>query len=111
MNIDQNFIYLIVGVVVISVIIKILSSGRKPPKNDFICARCKKKESYSTRTIEAWRQGLNKIYCQSCHQLWLKNNPHNLKPNKASGGGCFSVLIIVTIIPATIYGVVKYLFY
>jgi hypothetical protein len=69
MNIDKNLIYLIVGVIVISVIIKIRSSGSKPTTDDFICERCKKKESYSTRTIEAWRQGFNKIYCQSCHQL------------------------------------------
>lgn len=110
MNIDQNLIYLIIGVVVVSVIIKFISKGRKPPTDDFICARCKKKESYSTRTIEAWRQGFNKIYCQNCHQLWLKSNPQNKKQYKASGGGCLSVLIIAAIIPVTIYGVVKYLF-
>jgi len=110
MNIDQNIIFLIIGAVGVAVTIRFLGNTRKPPTDDFICARCRKKESYSPRTIEAWRQGFKKLYCQNCHQIWLRNNPQNRKQFKPSGRGCLSVLIIYAIIPVAIYEAAKYLF-
>ena len=55
-------------------------------------------------------QGFKKIYCESCHQVWLKSNPYHKKQYRTSGGGCFSVVIMVGVIPCSIYLAVKYLF-
>jgi len=110
MNIEQDYIYIGIALIVIVFVMKAILSRKKPPTEDFVCARCKSKEKYTNRTIEAWRRGFKKIYCQSCHQLWLKNNPHHKKQQyHTSGGGCYSVLVLFALISILIHSVIKYM--
>ena len=111
MKMEQEYIYIGIAIVVFVALLKLFIGKKKPPTEDFICARCKKREKYTNRTIEAWRRGFTKIYCQNCHLLWLKNNPqHNKQQYRASGGGCLSVLVLFALIPASLYGFIKYVF-
>ena len=91
---EQNQLVIIAAIIIALLIIKgFINNNRKPKNSTFKCARCKTREKYATRTLEAWRRGFNKIYCQSCHRAWLDNNPKQTY-NKSSNGGCLSVLII-----------------
>ena len=109
---QSNETYILIGVLAIVAAFFLLKDNKKPPTEVFTCARCKKQEKYSSRTIEAWRRGFKKIYCQSCHMLWLNNNPERKKKNYSSQGargGCLGIVVLFFVIPLTIYGVVKYL--
>lgn len=83
-----------------------LKDKKNPPSEYFTCARCKKQENHSPRTINAWRRGYDRIYCYTCHNEWLNNHPFRRSMDN-SRGGCLSVLILVVFIPTTIYGVAK----
>jgi len=104
--------YIIAAVVIGIFVLKFIFGGKKPKNKTFTCARCKTVEKYSPRTIEAWRRGFNKIYCQQCHKLWLQNNPNhnrqNVRYSGGSGGGCLSVLVIGVFVPISIFILSKY---
>lgn len=106
-----NEFYIVLGAAVVVGLFFFLKSNKRPPTDSFTCARCKKTEQYSPRTIEAWRRGFSRIYCQACHKLWLNNNPERKRQAYSSGGarsGCLGVLVIFAFLPPAIYGVVKY---
>ena len=105
---DKQYIYIVV-IIVAYMLIKFFLGGRKPKSKTFICARCKTAEKYSHRTIEAWRRGFNKIYCQECHKRWLANNPsHVYKKANYSKGGCLSILAIGLFVPLATFTLSKY---
>lgn len=106
-----NNIYIFLGVAVIVGILFFLKGKSRPPTDSFTCARCRKTERYSPRTVEAWRRGFAKIYCQACHKLWLNNNPERKRQAYSSGnarGGCLGLLAIIVLVPPAIYGVITY---
>lgn len=106
----NNFELYIAGAILILVIFSFLKGGKKPPEETFKCARCKQQEKYTPRTIEAWRKGFTNIYCQKCHQLWLQNNPEKAKSRQVSnrGGGCLGMLMLLLVLPPSIYGLLQY---
>ena len=99
---DQNQLIIIAAIVVAFILIKgFIKNRRKPPTSSFKCARCKTIEQYTPRTIEAWRKGFKKIYCQNCHLAWLRNNPKQTYITNKNGG-CLS-FIVMGILPIVIY--------
>ncbi|WP_460240249.1 hypothetical protein [Aurantivibrio infirmus] len=109
--IQNKEILIVAGIALIVILFLLVKGGKRPPTKTFICARCKKEEIYSTRSIEAWRKGFQKIYCQNCHILWLRNNPNHQKQHyssRSSGSGCLGMLVVLIIIPPIVYGVISY---
>src|SRR5690606_6582582 len=98
-----NEFYIFLGVAaVVAALSLFLKSNKRPPTDSFMCARCKKSEQYSPRTIEAWHKGLGKIYCQACHKLWLNNNNPGRKrqadPSRGARSGCLGMLVIFMLV-------------
>lgn len=78
----------------------LLTQRRKTPKEpEFSCANCRAVERFGTRTIAAWNRGMTRLFCQSCHSHWLKNQPRN-SPSPASSGclGVFALLLALPVI-------------
>ncbi|WP_417551995.1 hypothetical protein [Marinomonas fungiae] len=106
-----NELYFFLGVVVVVWLFFFLKGNKRPPTNYFICARCNKTEQYSARTTEAWRRGFSKLYCQVCHKQWLNKNPKRKHDKSDSGqGGCLGVLVVLLLMPPTIFGAIWYVF-
>jgi hypothetical protein len=106
-----NELYIFLGVTVAVGLFFFLKGNKRPPTDSFTCARCKKTERYSPRTIDAWRRGFSKIYCQACHKLWLNNSLERKNQTYSSGnarGGCLSVLVMFLLVPPAIYAVIRY---
>ena len=82
------------------------SRPKRPPTAGFKCARCGKAVRFSVRTEEAWRKGVKRLFCDSCHQMWLKSQPPksatvgnaSARP-VATGRGCLSVTVAMLIVP------------
>lgn len=107
-----NEAYIVLAVAIVALFFVFFKRDKRPPTESFSCARCKKQELYSVRTVEAWRRGFNKIYCGACHKIWLDRNPHRNKQNYSVGkanGGCLGILVVAVLAPPTIYGVVQYI--
>lgn len=74
----------------------LLGRQKKPKSRSFNCTKCKKSEVYDSRTISAWNRGFTRLYCNSCHVQWLRNNPkqkETYSPNKNSG--CLGTLTLI----------------
>ncbi|GLQ30917.1 hypothetical protein [Litoribrevibacter albus] len=109
----NNIELYIAGAVLVFIILSFIKGGKKPPEESFKCARCKQQEKYTPRTIEAWRKGFNKIYCQKCHQLWWRNNPEKARSRQVvhrggGGSGCLGMVMLFLVLPPSIYGLVQY---
>lgn len=107
----DNIELYIAGAVLLLIVLSFFKGGKKPPEESFKCARCKQQEKFTKRTVEAWRKGFNKIYCQKCHQLWLRNNPGKSSSGRVSNrgsGGCLGMVFLMLVLPPSIYGLVQY---
>ena len=89
----------------------VLNRQKKPKENRFTCARCKKTESHSRRSIGAWNSGFSKLYCGSCHKKWLRENEGpQAYVSRGSGGGCLGIAVFLMLLPiAAGYGVTLWL--
>jgi len=96
-----------VGALFVAAIV-ILNRQKKPKEKCFTCARCKRIENHSKRTIRAWNNGFTKLYCDFCHKQWLREYG---EPQANTGnGGCLGVAVILIILPvAAGYGVCNWL--
>ena len=82
-----------------------LIGRRRPKEKAFICARCRKDEEHSPRTIQAWRDGKHKYFCQSCHHEWLRTKAVQVTSQKS---GCLSaLLVLLSLFGAFIYTLLK----
>lgn len=78
----------------------ILNRQKKPKEKQFSCSRCKAVVDYDSRSIHAWNGGALKLYCSSCHQRWLRDNPVQTSGYSVSrGGGCLGILCLLVILP------------
>lgn len=79
----------------------VLNRQKKPEQKQFSCARCKTFASFDARTIQAWNNGFVKLYCDSCHQRWLGENPVQSKRSQpvGRGSGCLVLLCVFAIAP------------
>jgi cold shock CspA family protein len=78
----------------------LLGRQKKPKDKEFSCSRCNKITEHDARTIKAWNNGFLKLYCHSCHQQWLIDNPtHVDRSNLSRSGGCLGVFVFLAVIP------------
>jgi hypothetical protein len=97
---DGN-VLIVAGIAVAVILIAVrLFSGRRPKEQSFRCSRCSTASLHSARTIEAWRRGKTKFFCNSCHGEWLRNRPRDSSPVRNARAGCLSVVVLVVAIPA-----------
>ncbi len=78
-----------------------LSRPKKPKAKQFNCAGCKAVTPFNARTIQAWNNGFLKLYCNSCHQHWLRENPAPAVQHHAvgRGSGCLVLLCVLSSLP------------
>ena len=80
--------------------ITLLSRQKKPKEKKFSCSRCRKIAEHDARTITAWNNGYVKLYCKSCHQQWLKDNPnHRHQEASRNSTGCLGIFVLVALTP------------
>ena len=84
---------LLIGIIVIRAIIKSIFSA-KPPAT-FRCARCRREVPHDNRTIEAWRSGKHKFFCQECHKKWRETHPAIRTSVGGGNGGCMLPLTLI----------------
>lgn len=106
-------IAIIVSLVVIAGIFGLFFRPKGPPTKTFKCARCGAVAQYSERTESAWRSGVKRLYCDSCHRHWLRANPDRVAHSqrgspRTSGRGCFTVTVALVLVPAALYAVARY---
>jgi hypothetical protein len=88
-----------VAVVGIVTLARFFAGGRRPKQQSFRCARCSNSAMHTARTIEAWRNGKTKFFCNSCHGDWLKTQPRDSKPARGTRSGCLGAMVILVLIP------------
>jgi hypothetical protein len=97
---DTNAVIVAVIVVVgILVVARFFSGGRRPPQQSFRCGRCQASSMHTARTMEAWRNGKTKFFCNSCHSEWVRNQPRDVAPPRSGRSGCLSAFLLFTSIP------------
>ena len=98
-TLDQNtftvviVVGLLIGIIAIRAIIKSIFSARPPAT--FRCARCRRVVPHDNRTIEAWRSGKHKFFCQECHNKWRETHPAIRTLVGGGGGGCMLPLTLI----------------
>ncbi|OAH98212.1 cold shock domain-containing protein [Methylomonas methanica] len=79
----------------------VLNRQKKPKEKQFSCARCNTVANFDARTIQAWNNGFLKLYCNPCHQRWLRENPvqpvHRYAASR--GSGCLVLLCVFSVLP------------
>lgn len=74
----------------------LLNRPKKPKNASFQCFKCKKNEAYGQRTIAAWNRGFSRIYCNTCHAQWIRNNPQQEKDFSSNrNGGCLGTFTLI----------------
>lgn len=78
-----------------------ISSRKKQPANKlFSCSKCRAVSSHDERTVLAWNRGLNRLYCKSCHQAWLREKPADSHSSySSSNSGCLGLLLVIASFP------------
>lgn len=109
---DPNVaIFAIFAVAILGGLARWLMGQRRPKSRFFRCARCSTSATHSERTIDAWRLGKTKFYCNSCHAEWLRSRPHpHSHPARPAGRartGCLGAIILALLVPAVIAAVVN----
>ena len=84
---------LLLGAIVIKSIFSSIFA-KKPPAT-FRCARCRREMPHDNRTIEAWRSGKHKFFCQKCHNKWRETHPAIRAPVGGGGAGCMLPLTLI----------------
>lgn len=90
--------------VIFVIALVLLNRQKKPKEKRYSCARCRKISNHDKRTINAWNNGLLKLYCHACHQKWLADQPKQTQHVSGSGrgGGCLGVSALLVILPIMI---------
>ena len=97
-TLDQNtftvviVVGLLIGIIAIRAFIRAIFSA-KPPST-FRCARCRREVPHDKRTIDAWRSGKHKFFCQNCHDKWRATHPA-IRTSIGGGGGCMLPLALI----------------
>jgi cold shock CspA family protein len=90
---------LVPGVTFLIVMFFISSRKKQPANKLFSCSKCRAVSSHDERTVLAWNRGLNRLYCKSCHQTWLREQPKQPQENRSSysssNSGCFGLFLVI----------------
>ena len=76
--------------------------SKKPKQEHYSCAKCKAVERFNPRTIEAWNRGITRLFCNQCHQEWIRNTPKtDMKhySRASSSSGCLGMILILLALP------------
>ena len=92
-------VLIVVGVVALLLLPRLWRGSRRPKETTFRCARCSAVAAHTDRTIEAWRSGKEKLFCNSCHTEWLRRQPSNTGSRQGARSGCLSVVAALIFIP------------
>ena len=109
----ETTIAIIVAVTVLAGVLGLLLRPKGPPTATFKCARCGVVARHAQRTENAWRSGVKRLYCDTCHRQWLRANPDRANPpsrgnTRASGRGCFTATVALLLVPAGLYLATRY---
>jgi hypothetical protein len=104
-----TIIAIIAAIVTLVGIGSLFFRAKRPPSPTFKCARCGVVARHTDRTEQAWRSGAKRLFCDSCHRIWLSAQPARnsappsslLRPLSANRG-CLNVTVIVLIVPLVI---------
>ena len=98
------------GLLLSTIVIKSIFSSifaKKPPAT-FRCARCRREVPHDKRTIEAWRSGKHKFFCQECHNKWRETHPAIRTAVGSGRGGCMLPLtLILSLLTLSAYAMTK----
>ena len=98
----------VIGVAIaILVGLQMLRYWRRPNGRTFRCAKCSTPTVHTGRTIEAWRIGKRKFFCDSCHAQWLQSRPAQEATRRAETSGCLGIVFVAIAAPLIAYLVVK----
>lgn len=95
---DKDMLAAVVfGLMLSAIVIKAIFSSifSKRPPATFRCARCRREVPHDSRTIEAWRSGKHKFFCQECHNKWRETHPAIRKSAGGGSGGCMLPLTLI----------------
>jgi cold shock CspA family protein len=86
------------------IVLFVRSNRKKQPANKlFSCSKCRSISSHNERTVLAWNSGFNKLYCNSCHQAWLrqqpKEDPESRDSYASSRSGCLGLFLFIASFP------------
>ena len=81
-----------------------ISNRKKQPSNKlFSCSKCRAVSSHDKRTVQAWNRGMNRLYCKSCHQAWLREQPREQQEHRSSysssNSGCLGLFLVMAFVP------------
>ncbi|WP_200157490.1 hypothetical protein [Allochromatium vinosum] len=82
----------------ILVVLSLLMKRRRPKEQTFKCARCSTIADHTPRTIEAWRSGKTRFFCNACHAQWLRSHPSPIS-SRSEKSGCLGVVAFFVAIP------------
>lgn len=103
MEMKPEYIAVIIAVVVVGYFL--LGRRKVPEQKTFRCSRCSKTSEHTARTINAWRDGKSKFFCNSCHSEWVRSHPR-LQHSRGTGGGsrsgCLGVLACLIFVPIAV---------
>ncbi len=97
----------IVVAIAILIALQILRYRRRPKERTFRCAKCSTPTVHAGRTIEAWRIGKQKFFCDSCHAQWLQSRATQIASRRAESSGCLGIIVVAVATPLIAYLVVK----
>ncbi|WP_157770222.1 hypothetical protein [Methylomonas koyamae] len=98
-------VIVVIAVVVVAVF-SFFGRKRQPKERMFKCSRCSAVSAHTPRTIEAWRAGKTKFFCNTCHGQWLRSHPPQAHSDRlaysgrAGNSGCFGVAVLFILLPA-----------
>ncbi|ATP09098.1 hypothetical protein CF134_04820 [Aeromonas salmonicida] len=88
------------GAIFITILFFIFNRKKQPASKLFSCSKCKSISSHDERTVLAWNRGLNRLYCKSCHQAWLREKPADSHSSySSSNSGCLGLLLVIASFP------------
>lgn len=103
---------LVSGAIFIVTLILLQSRKKQPANKLFTCSKCRPTSKHDERTILAWNRGFNSLYCKSCHQIWLREQPKDIQSQTSysSKSGCFGLFVVFASLPfICVIGIIKWI--
>ncbi len=99
-----------VGVAIaIVAVLNLLRYWRRPSERSFRCGGCSAPTVHTGRTIEAWRIGKRKFFCDACHARWVESRPAQVPSRRAESSGCLGIIVVAVMPPVITYLAIKVL--
>lgn len=77
------------------------SARRQRARRQFVCAHCASSSAHNARTLEAWRNGKARFFCEPCHQAWQSQHsaPPRAYEEVVARRGCLGLLTVLLLLP------------